>query len=138
MTTMNRLATACCVALALAVPASAQMLRVDVPFEFNAGNQRLASGTFRVTVDIPAHAVYLNNGAGSHIAVVFLTTTQQRERFNPPSLVFHKYGAQYFLRSVHAYSAGVTLPVAKAERFAQRAAAARSGPELALVRVVAK
>jgi hypothetical protein len=137
MNALISLATAGCIALALAVPASSQMLRADIPFAFQVDNSEMTAGPYRISVDIPARRVYLNNDTGRFITSVFLTTTSkpQAPGHGNASLVFHKYGDQYFLRTVQTAGSGVILPVSKSERFLNRAESQRNGPALALVRI---
>ena len=123
MTIKSRLvmAAAAVAALATVAPVSAQAqdhLVAQVPFEFTLGTSTLPSDTYRLS-RMNEHPEMLlvrsdRNGA-------FVRTAPERlpRDGSEPSLLFHRYGDQYFLRAIRwDGSARLDLPETKAERAA--------------------
>jgi hypothetical protein len=82
--------------------ASAQdQIKVNVPFEFVAGNKTLPAGEYAVKTVGPTHALILVGGANADSSA-FLNT--QAVIANQPQieskLVFNRYGDRYFLTQV--------------------------------------
>ena len=135
MTTSMRLAAVSCLVFALAVPAVAQSLRVDIPFDFQVADRGLPAGHYVVSVDVPSRRVVLNDYDRRYINTVFLTGLVIPQGLNQTALVFHKYGEQYFLREVRTPASSVTMPISQSERFVKRAALENRGPKMAMVQV---
>ena len=119
MTIHHRLVTAFAAVAALATVAPAQAqdhLIARVPFEFAVGNASLPRDTYRVS---------RMNG---HPDMVFVRSDRQGALIrtdgvilprdgSTPSLLFHRYGDQYFLRQIRWDETGrLDLPETKAER----------------------
>jgi hypothetical protein len=121
MTIHNRLVTAFAAVAALATVAPAQAqdhLIARVPFEFAVGNANLPRDTYRLSRmnDHPEMVLVRNDRKG-----VFVRTTEMGlpRDDGTPSLVFHRYGDQYFLRQIRWDGRSrLDLPETKAERSA--------------------
>ena len=121
MTIQNRLVTAFAAVAALATVAAAQAqdhLIARVPFEFAVGNANLPRDTYRLSRmnDHPEMVLVRNDRKG-----VFVRTTEMGlpRDDGTPSLVFHRYGDQYFLRQIRWDGRSrLALPETKAERSA--------------------
>jgi hypothetical protein len=125
----SRLVTAFAAAAALAsvAPVHAQQdVRVTarVPFEFAVGNANLPPDTYRLSRVNGHQEMLLLRGDRTG---AFVRTIQERLARDgaPPSLLFHRYGNQYFLREVRwEETARLDLPETKAERDAAKGRAA--------------
>jgi hypothetical protein len=125
----SRLVTAFAAAAALAsvAPVHAQQdVRVTarVPFEFAVGNANLPPDTYRLSRVNGHQEMLLLRGDRTG---AFVRTIQERLPRDgaPPSLLFHSYGNQYFLREVRwEETARLDLPETKAERDAAKGRAA--------------
>ena len=113
------------VAMMVDQPAQAQALtyglRANIPFAFSVGNTQLPAGKYSVSRVLPNGGdglIEINSLAGK--ASAFRTTipvTTGKPR-NKATLVFHRYGDQYFLFQVWAagVSTGLTFPPSRSER----------------------
>ena len=119
----NRLVTAfvALAALAPVAPVHAQQdVRVvaRVPFEFTVGNANLPRDTYRLS-RVNGHPEMLllrseRTGAFVRTAEMWMPRDDA-----PPSLMFHRYGDQYFLREIRwDGTSRLDLPLTKAERAA--------------------
>ena len=122
-------------ALATVAPAWAQEVHLvaRVPFAFTAGNANLPVDTYRLSRmnNHPEMLFVRGDRTGTFIRTD--ETRLPRNAEGEPSLVFHRYGDQYFLREVRwEGSARLDLPETKAER----AAAERRSDRAALKETV--
>ncbi len=105
------------IALAFISTASAQSMRVDVPFAFKAGNQTLPAGKYEVNLNQAAQRVTLSKLDGHfncYLTVKGFNGSPATER---GSLVFNQYGSSYFLSKVKSPTAGgAELFTSRAER----------------------
>jgi hypothetical protein len=138
---MNRLATAFAAVAAFATIAPVQAQQVDliarVPFEFAVGNANLPRDTYRLS-RLNGHPDMLL--VRSDRKGVFVRTDMARVRRDaePPSLTFHRYGDQYFLREVRLDgSARLDLPETQAERDAAERRVDRRASGMETIVVVA-
>ncbi len=107
-------------------------MRVNVPFAFHNGSQRMPAGVYRVKIQ-SEHLIMLRGYSTSG----FVTTNPE---IGKPSekgkLVFQRYGDQYFLREVWAANSdtGQKCAKSKLEREVEIAQtkAAQPGAELAI------
>ena len=90
-------------AAASATAQSRSPIKVQIPFDFYAGEARLAAGDYRVRF-ISENVLMLRSAGGKSIIVSAPLTREGRN--NAPRLVFHKYGDQYFLAQVWTLKAG--------------------------------
>ena len=73
-------------------------LRATIPFDFTAGENKLPAGTY--TIEHVGQAILLRCPQKDKSVFVVLTSTDEISK-NPDSVIFNKYGAQYFLSEVH-------------------------------------
>jgi hypothetical protein len=107
-------------------------MRVNVPFAFHNGSQRMPAGVYRITIE-STHLILLRGDSKSG----FVTTNPQ---IGKPAakgkLVFQRYGDQYFLREVWAAQSETVQKCVKSklEREVEiaQSKAAQPGTELAL------
>jgi hypothetical protein len=115
--------------LMLSVAANAQtsrVIRVQIPFDFVAGQKQLPAGSYTVRrVRFDSESALLIKGEGHGAAAVVLTNTGDE---NPAdaSLTFRQHGERYFLAAVSLPGTSSVREVAKtgAERAAERETAA--------------
>ena len=118
----HALATAALLGLLLMpalVPAYAQSLKFEVPFDFVAAQGTMPAGEYRVSPNEPAQGVVrLVNSKGSSAAICFTHAIQSSRPSNTAKLVFNRYGDQYFLSQVWTQGTdrGHVLNPSKAER----------------------
>ena len=101
-----------------ATPAQAQVLmKVDVPFDFSAGYGVLSAGSYEVSRTSNEAALLLSSGRRG-VELMLPLTIEQRNSFEIPELVFHRYGNEYFLAEIWTSSDGTvrTLAVHPRER----------------------
>jgi hypothetical protein len=120
MTTYGRFVTAFAAVAAFATIAPVQAQDVDliarVPFEFSVGNAGLPRDTYRVSRMNGHPEMLIMRGERKG---VFVRTQEVRlpRTSAAPSLLFHRYGDQYFLREIRLEgSTRLDLPEAQAER----------------------
>jgi hypothetical protein len=99
------------------VPINAQSmgLRVDIPFDFHAGDKVLPSGTY--IVEKRGEAIWMSDARGNAAAV--LSNAIENKAYSLENLlVFHRYGERRFLSAVcwRDYSVARGLAESKAER----------------------
>ena len=109
------------VGLALAASAMAQSrpgdVRVQVPFSFHVGNRQLPPGSY-VVAPAAQGLVHIFNTKESHSQIFTPVFRLQSPASQTPKLVFHRYGASYFLTEVWNANGtiGRELPRSKAEQ----------------------
>ena len=138
MITFMRIAAVSCLAFASALPAMAQSLRADIPFDFQVADRGMSAGHYVVSIDVFSHRVVLDDSQGQYVNALFQSAATAPDGRTGCSLVFHRYGEQYFLREVRTAVSGVGLPVSRDEKFVQRAARENRGPKMAMVRITAE
>jgi hypothetical protein len=122
---------------AVVVPANAQDvdLTARVPFEFKVGKSNLPRDAYQLS-RLNGHAdVLLVRGARKTVLIRGEQLGRQSGPENP-SLVFHRYGDQYFLREIRfAGKTRVDLPETNEERDAAegRAGRASAKPETVVI-----
>ena len=120
-----------------AIQAFAQnVTRYDVPFAFSVSGKTLPAGEYRISPDQNSTGLVLISStdgrttfAMTHNGVASASTAQ-------PTLVFHRYGNQYFLARISAgegTAAVMDLPTSKAEREAVTIASNRTVETVTLV-----
>jgi hypothetical protein len=127
-------------ALATVAPVHAQQdfrLIARVPFEFAIGNKNLPRDTYRLSRmnEHPEMVLLRGERTGA-----FVRANEERVRRDgaPPSLLFHRYGDQYFLREIRwDGTARLDLPETKAERDAAEGRKDRAAAVMTTVIVVA-
>ena len=113
---------------AAVVSANAQLsvpIRAKIPFDFSLGDKKLAAGeyTFSRLSGIADNKTMLVRSEDSSTRMFQSTLTAQvLTPRNESSLVFHKYGDQYFLEQIwmHGEQVGTELPESRSERTIRR------------------
>ena len=108
-----------CAAVASANAQLSIPIKAKIPFDFNVGNKKLPAGeyTFSRLSVVSDSKVMLVRGVG----VGVLQSTSEAEVLTPKNestLVFHKYGDQYFLEQIWTggEQEGTQLPESRGER----------------------
>jgi hypothetical protein len=139
----SRLVTgfAAVMALATLAPVWAQQdarLKARVPFEFAVGDTNLPRDTYHLSrMNEHRDLILLRSDRKG----VFLRTSEERVRRDgsTPSLLFHRYGDQYFLREIRwEETARFDLPETKAERAAAEGRADRAAAPMEKVVIAAE
>jgi hypothetical protein len=127
-----------------AVSAHAQSnmrLNVNIPFDFSVGNKVLPSGEY--TVRYVTQEILVIRSADCSATQVFLTYfTQASKTRNESSLVFNRYGDQYFLATIWTAGndSGHEISESRSERELVRTsrALAKSAPGRETVSIIAQ
>lgn len=101
------------------VPAYAESIKFEVPFDFVAAEATLPAGEYRVSSNEPAQGVVrLVSSKGSSAAICLTNAIQSTRPSDNSKLVFNRYGNHYFLSQVWSLgnTMGQTLRPSKAER----------------------
>ena len=128
-------------ALATVAPVQAQAQQVHlvarVPFDFAVGDANLPHDTYRLSRDSHSGIVFVR---GKRTGAFVLASEERLGRGGAqPTLVFHRYGDQYFLRQVRwEDTARLDLPETKTERAAAENHAARVAAGKEIVTIVAE
>ena len=138
----NRLATAFAAVAAFATmaPVQAQDVRIvaHVPFEFTVGNASLPRDTYRIS-HLNGHPEMLLLRGERKGAFVRSEEMRLPRNEGAPSLVFHRYGDQYFLRQIRMEgTTRLDLPETNAERDAAERRLDRVAARMETVIVVAE
>jgi hypothetical protein len=138
----NRFVTAFATVAALATvaPAWAQdvQLIARVPFEFSVGNATLPADSYRLS-RMNGHPEMLFLRGDRTGTFVWTDETRLPRNGEAPSLVFHRYGDQYFLREIRwEGSARLDVPETKAERITAEGRRDRAASAMKTVIVVAE
>ena len=117
-----------------AVPAAADSLgsiRVDVPFEFSAGQRVFPAGKYTIRQAGVSTNGLIQIRSEDGKASVFLSThsAQSLQSRDETALIFHRYGDQYFLFQLWAVgdTTGLEMPKSSTERQAARGIEANKG-----------
>jgi hypothetical protein len=110
--------TGAVLALAFISTASAQSMRVNVPFGFHAGEKSLPAGTYEVAVSQKAQLVKLTQLDGKSNCMLVIKAFDGTPQADHGSLVFNHYGSSYFLTRVKAagVEGGAQMFTSRAER----------------------
>jgi hypothetical protein len=92
-------------------------VQANVPFAFQAGRAEMPAGHYVVTEDAVAQTLTLHNTDTKASACLRADQASINTDGNI-KMLFHRYGSQYFLSSLHEGDAGfqITLPVSKNEK----------------------
>jgi hypothetical protein len=103
--------------LLMATMASAQTVRVTVPFSFVAGSKNLPAGDYTIELNRRKGAMIIRSEDRSGNSVLMLANNSDWAR-NPDKTyaIFQRYGAHYFLAEVWREGAGQTLIRGNLER----------------------
>jgi len=121
--------TAALLLVGVAASARAQGIETvtNVPFAFTAGDTKLPQDRYRISPMLGQNGVFMIRGE-RHGVVLMSRTDRQNDREPAPSLTFHRYGDQYFLREVQLGDGRILhLTQSRAEReYVAAQAAAKS------------
>ena len=135
------IALVACVAFATlgAMPSHAQVLmKAHVPFSFRAGGGTLPAGDYSIIeTGMTSEAVLLRVGLRG-VELIMPNTTDSRNDFSTPKLVFHRYGDEYFLAEIWTRADDSVRKLKVNPRERQLAKAAGLTPEVASVYGVSK
>jgi len=118
-------------ALCGAVSANAQLInpiRAKIPFDFNVGENKLPAGEYtfsRLSGDYDRKVMsVISADAGAHVFQLTFETSVPTPK-NESTLVFHKYGDQYFLEQIWSggEQEGTQVPESHSERTIERQSA---------------
>lgn len=102
------------IAAAAAFAQSAHPVKVNVPFDFVAGNRTLQAGEYTVKQDLGSGVLTIRSDESSAAINVASYAADSGGGTEGSRLVFHRYGNIYFLSEVWEQGRGRELP--KAER----------------------
>ena len=137
MYTRTVVAFAALVAFTPSAPAGAQSvdLIARVPFEFNVGETTLARDTYQLS-RLSDHPDMLLVRSGRKGVMIRAEVVGAGKRAAAPSLLFHRYGDQYFLREIRLEgNRRLDLPETTAERDAAEGRGERSAAVMQSVAV---
>ncbi|MGC1613801.1 MAG: hypothetical protein WA736_03865 [Candidatus Acidiferrum sp.] len=77
-----------------------EMMKVNIPFDFVAGDRALPAGEYTVTVSGPLHTLILNDRKDSASAILGSHAVLAAEAQSQSKLIFNRYGDRYFLSQV--------------------------------------
>jgi hypothetical protein len=75
-------------------------IRVAVPFAFHVNDKEFPSGEYLVKANSGQALMLLQNTDYSRAQFVLTNTAQAPTQVEQPSLIFHRYGTEYFLSTV--------------------------------------
>jgi hypothetical protein len=139
----NRLVTgfAAVAALTTLAPVRAQQdtrLIARVPFEFAVGDTNLPRDTYHLSRMSEHRNMILLRGDRTGVFVRTIEESVRRDG-SRPSLLFHRYGDQYFLREIRwEETARFDLPETKAERAAAEGRADRAAAPMEKIVIAAE
>lgn len=133
----HRLITAAILLVGVAAPARAQGTGTDtvtnVPFAFTAGDTNLPRDQYRITPMPGQNGAFMIRGLRSGV-VLMSRTDRSTDREPAPSLTFHRYGDEYFLKEVQLGDGRILhLPQTRAERRAAESVAAQASSKSTVV-----
>ena len=103
-------------------PASAQdhLVKATVPFSFNVGDKAMPAGTYMIRSNASSPVLLTMRNWDKKVALVSLAASTQSDT-KDDTLVFHRYGDQYFLSDIRSEGASIHVHYAptKAEKRAK-------------------
>jgi len=102
-------------------PAQDRELRANVPFNFTVNDQTLPSGAYTIHSSRTSSTILEIRNWDKKVAVLSLGQSNQSDPGLDNTLVFHKYGNQYFLSSIRSEGASmyIRFPKSKTEKRAK-------------------
>lgn len=104
-------------------PAHAQdhSVKATVPFNFTVGDQTLPSGTYTIGSRTTSPDVLAMRNWDKKVNILSMGQTNQGNPGHDNTLVFHKYGNQYFLSEIRSEGTSINIhfPATKAEKRAK-------------------
>ena len=101
---------------------STKRLVVQVPFDFNVGDQTVPAGQYDVIIPSNGGALWILNHDGEAQRMILARSAERRGDKMIAKLVFHRYGATYFLAQawMSGDSTGCEISKTKQERALER------------------
>ena len=101
---------------------SGKTVKVDVPFEFTAGNTSLPAGEYSLQQSGANHLQVRDADREVRATVITRPRHESEHSDKPATVIFHQYGTQHFLSGVEADAIGLGSDVARSrsEREASR------------------
>ena len=102
--------------------AESNALEVNVPFNFTVNNTYLPAGSYTIGLDSKFPGMLVIRDRKRSVKVKDFGLRGTTGPGKPDTLIFHRYGGQYFLSEVHFESAsnGILLPTTKSEHQARK------------------
>jgi hypothetical protein len=102
-------------------PAQDHMVKATVPFNFTIGDQALPSGTYTIGSSVNAPSVLEIRNRAKKVELLSMGQPGQNNPRHDNTLVFHKYGNQYFLSEIRTEGSSMNIhfPTTKAEKRAR-------------------
>jgi hypothetical protein len=102
-------------------PAQDHRVKATVPFNFTVGSQTLPTGTYTISSDPNSPGLLTIRNWSKKVGIFTLAQPDQDNPRYDNTLMFHKYGNQYFLSGIHSRGASmdVHMAVTKAEKRAR-------------------
>jgi len=102
-------------------PAQEHLVKATVPFNFTVGDKTLPSGTYMIRSDPNTPVLLTMRNWDKKVGIASLATSNENNKTTDNTLVFHKYGDQYFLSDIRSEGASIHVHYAptKAEKRAK-------------------
>jgi hypothetical protein len=101
--------------------AQSEQVRVNVPFNFHVGSKSLPAGTYTISSAGETPFIMISNLSRTSVRALALTQPPNRKSTPEHTVVFHKWGDQYFISDVRGgdSSMNLHLPTTKEEKRAK-------------------
>jgi hypothetical protein len=115
--------------------AQSNSMRVSVPFEFTVARTVLPAGDYTVQSNSLQRVVSLQTTNRDSAASVIAIQAVRDKAQEQPTLVFNRYGSNYFLASIWwaGVTSGLELPKSKTEKELAKTASARRPEQVLLM-----
>ena len=139
MKTARTLITICLLLAAATLFAQTEnrtLMKVNVPFAFNAEEHFLPAGEYTIFTVTPQRSIRIVSADGTHSAVIDTLPNYANEPSTKSRLVFHQYGNEYFLAQVWTAGQDVARNPLSGKRAMEIASSGRT-PEMKIVLALA-
>ena len=119
--------------LAASTLVHAEGVKANIPFPFSVGKTVMPAGIYIFDTDVAPAVLRVRSQGWEKAALVITSSAQERNKGEDGKIVFHKYGAVYFLSQV-VYSGGAARALPKTAR-EKEMAARHAGPEVKVLAV---
>ena len=102
-------------------PAQDHLVKATVPFSFTVGGQTLPSGTYTIGSRATSPELLAIRNWDKKVNILTMGRPDQSDPRHENTLVFHKYGDQYFLSDIHSEGSSMNIhfSTTKAEKRAK-------------------
>jgi hypothetical protein len=90
-------------------PAQDHLVKATVPFNFSVGDHALPSGTYTISSEMTSPNLLAIRNWDKKVAILSLGQPNQDSQEYDNTLVFHKYGNQYFLSDIRSEAASMSI-----------------------------